>query len=320
MWRQSSLMKATYPVFVVGVARSGTSILYRVLQQHSSFRLAHCQPGFQLTESRVFIDPKSVYTQTNNAFHFMLSDERRYQQFRQSVKVIPPVLGLFSIRHIRRFTNQIRVFWWRLRQNHHLIRSFFYHAGKARGVARLVEKSPGHLACLPEIRATFPNAKFICTYRHPVDVFSSYKRRLQVVTDTVATSADISDWLRIRPENFCKLYSANLHIALGERLSNPDNILLIRYEDFTNEPEHWFHRICDFINEPYEANCVRQDAPSLSYWKQDPLLALPISRNTKVWSDHISRTTATLIEMQLVGVMKEVGYASYTGAPNLYGR
>jgi ABC-type polar amino acid transport system ATPase subunit len=34
----SDEMKNDHPVFIVGEARSGTSVLYRTLQKHSSFR------------------------------------------------------------------------------------------------------------------------------------------------------------------------------------------------------------------------------------------------------------------------------------------
>ncbi|CAN5769151.1 hypothetical protein BH10CHL1_BH10CHL1_07900 [soil metagenome] len=316
--RQSLLMEATKPVFVVGVARSGTSILYRILQHHASFRLANCAPGFDLTESRVFVDPASVYVQTGNAFQFMLCDARQYQQFREAVKTIPPKLAaLYSRRSIRRLTNRTqwtRVWWWKLCQNHHLMRSFFSAAEQARGGARLVEKTPANLTCLPELKATFPQAKVICTCRHPVDVYSSYRRRLLVVQNAGAVDPKTIEWLTLSPRQFCNTYRAGLQKALRAYRVAPDDFLLTRYEDFTREPAHWFRRICDFINEPYEAACLQQAAPSLSQWQQDPLLALPIGANTKLWSDYMSESTAILIETALPDIMQAVGYASYTRA------
>jgi hypothetical protein len=304
-------MEESRPVFIVGMARSGTSMIYRTLQHHSSFRLAQRLSGFELTES-------SVFTQSSSAFQFMLSDEPRYLEFLKSVKSIPPSLAILSMnRHIRRFASlsrRTRVYWWKLCLNHHLIRSFFYFAGQARGVTRLVEKSPVHGRFLPEIMATFPQAKGIFICRHPVDAYSSYRRRLQAVQALDTTSKPSVNWLSLEPEQFCKLWRTDAEIALRASYSNPDNILLVRYEDFTSEPEQFFRRVCSFIDEPYEADCIRQDAPSLSSWKQDPLLAKPITKNTKLWSDLISKATASFIETQLADIMKQLGYFNYTVA------
>ncbi|WP_446717972.1 sulfotransferase [Crocosphaera sp. Alani8] len=49
-------METESPVFIVGAPRSGTSLLYRILQHHSSLKLQNIQNSskVQLTESLIF--------------------------------------------------------------------------------------------------------------------------------------------------------------------------------------------------------------------------------------------------------------------------
>lgn len=317
-WELSASMRAMTPVFIVGLERSGTSILYRVLQQHPSFALAHCPPGFELTESGVFAEPKRVYARTSSAFRFMLNNEACYRRFRDAVRVIPVQLArLYDRQRLKKLADRSRrsqYLWWKCCQNQHLIRHFFHFVMQARGVTRLVEKTPKHLARLPEIRATFPKAKVICTLRHPVDVFSSYLRRYQVASQADDVAANTLNWLRPNPEQFCAAYRLAYRTAISAQRTDSENFLLIWYEDFTKSPMLWLRRVCDFVDEPMVTGWLQQDAPTLADWEQDPLLAHAITPNPKVWSDHIPQGTALLIETLLADVMQEAGLASYSGA------
>ena len=314
----SASMQATTPVFIVGLERSGTSILYRLLQQHPSFTLAHCSPGFELTESCVFSEPTRVYARSSSPFRFMLNNEECYNHFRHAVSVLPPLLArVFNSPRLKKYTDRNRwsqSLWWKLCQNHHLIRHFFYYAMQARGVTRLIDKTPRHLARLPEIRATFPQAKVICTLRHPVDVFSSYLRRFQVAARADGDASTLK-WLQPEPEQFCKSYRRAVRTAFAAHRADSDNFLLLWYDAFTQDPMLWLPRVCDFIHEPALTDWMQQDAPTLGDWEQDPLLAHAITPNSKVWSDYMPESTAQLIETRLADLLQEAGLACYTRAP-----
>lgn len=317
-WQLSASMQATTPVFIVGLERSGTSILYRVLQQHPSFTLAHCSPGFELTESCVFTEPKRVYVRSSSPFRFMLNNEECYNQFLRAVSVLPPLLArVFNSPRLKKYTGRGRwtqSLWWKICQNHHLSRHFFYYAMQARGVTRLIEKTPRHLAHLPEIRATFPHAKVICTLRHPVDVFSSYLRRFQVAVQTGDGVANTLKWLQPEPEQFCKSYRTALCTALAAHRADSEHFFLLWYDAFTQDPMLWLSRVCEFIHEPVVTGWLQQDAPTLGDWEQDPLLAHAITPNSKVWSNYMSHSTARLIETRLADLLQETGLACYTSA------
>jgi len=305
-------METTRPVFVVGIARSGTSIVYRTLQHHPSFRPANAPDGFDLTESRAFVDPSGLRTRTGPAFRFMLGDEGRHRAFLASVESIPAALaGLQANRSVRRVLDRsprARVAWWKSCRNHHLLRLFFAHAAPARGVVRIVEKTPAHLGFLPEILATFPHAKLLCLHRHPLEVFSSYRRRLAVAERLPDVPQATRNWLRMSAEVFCRAYREEVWTILRASAKRPAAVLPIRYADFTGDPRRAFREIFEFVGEPFDADVLERGAPALASWTQDPLLAQPVTRNEKDWRSYLDESTAAAIETRLADVMDEIGY------------
>ncbi|MEN8133226.1 MAG: sulfotransferase, partial [Pseudomonadota bacterium] len=84
----SKTMKATSPVFIIGAPRSGTSILYRTLQKHSSFKSR--EENLQETKLLNYANCSHVFkgNEPKALFHYMLNDQRYYQQFLDSIRPI----------------------------------------------------------------------------------------------------------------------------------------------------------------------------------------------------------------------------------------
>src|SRR5690606_34691850 len=123
-------------------------------------------------------------------------------------------------------------------------RSYAFHARRARGVTRLLEKTPNHIHHIDEILQCFPRARLLYIYRHPVDVYSSFVRRGAV--DPKA------DWARMPVDVFCERYRSHLRRAREGARRHRDAILLIRYEDFTALPKTTLEVICGFLGIPYD--------------------------------------------------------------------
>lgn len=303
----SDLMKQESPVFIVGAPRSGTSILYNRLQYHSSFKLS--SPGVELSESKVFGNPYRAYYPANEStLGYMLGNESYYQQFLDSTKSI--LSGVKFMQRLAVKRNISRRLLWTILLNDHLVQSFFYYAKQARGVKRLLEKTPTHIFRLPEIKSTFPSAKLLFIYRHPVDVFSSYKRRIKVETKLGKNQKEV-DWLKLTPNKFCDNYANYIGIAEREYISNPSGFMMFKYEDFTSNPQDIFQRICEFIGEPYEGELLASEEQQNS-WVQDPYLFKKITEKTKSWQDYISESDARFIEDRLNKVMSQLDYPRYT--------
>jgi hypothetical protein len=297
----SSTMKASRPVFIVGEARSGTSILYRTLQKHSSFR--PLEPNLVETEIFSVLRRSFMFRMDypQPLVWFMLNDHAVYRDFLRSIRIVRLVSGLsVGINLIVRDRSDLV---WYANLNHLLLRSYFLHAMRARGCDRLVEKTPTNTPNIHRLWKTFPNAQFLYTYRHPIDVFSSYRRRAR--DDPAASWA-----ARLSPEGFCEGYEASVERVL-RWADDHRNLRMIRYEDFTRHPARTFEEICRFLGEPFEPQAVEEPDPDLSRWRSDPHLWGEIVPVTKNWRDYMTPAEADVIQRALSSVMARLGYDGY---------
>jgi hypothetical protein len=120
---------------------------------------------------------------------------------------------------------------------------------RAVGKPRWMEKSPGHLTRLPLLRRSFPEAHVIRIIRDPRDVALSLSR--------VPWSRD---------SVLANLY----HVARRDRrydapARRDPRLLTVRFEDLVSDPEAVLGRICEFIGERLEPGMVApKDRPARS--------------------------------------------------------
>lgn len=303
------------PVFITGIPRSGTTLLYSILLSHSSFKpeLAD-NPTGRMAESKAFTQIKN-FTDSESVDRYLLNNTTIKSQFLDSVS---------RIRRYQKIGNKpyfilqklpanaaIRKLIFKLGLNHKLLRSYFYHAKLARGVNRIVEKTPNHIKRLPEIWATFPDAKCIFLYRHPVDVFSSFRKRLKLAQQHPDKS-EKSDWLNLTTEEFSRLYESLIRTALHATIhGRGDNLMLLKYEDLTAQPYACLQNICSFINAPFEEQMI-PDKESQGTAKYSGHIGGKIVTKTKQWQDTFSRDEAKLLEDKLSEILNTLQYQRYT--------
>lgn len=314
----SLLMQDESPVFIVGAPRSGTSILYRTLQQHSSFqpKNVHNSSGVELTESNVFKDPYNTYSRANNSvLAYFVNNQDCYEQFLQDTQFLQTyqrlLLGKKALHRLSPFLPGLRTSVWRANSNHLLIRNFFYYAKQARGMERIIEKTPQHIYYLPEIKATFPQAKLLFILRHPLDVFSSYRKRLRDSLQLGMPQSDLK-WLQMSPRSFCFKYNLYARIALQQNATNKENFLLIDYENFTNNNEAVLHKLLALIGEEPEAKLFNINQTNNDNWQLDKKLFSSVKKNTKNWQDFVNRSEAIFIETKLAPLMNKLNYEKYS--------
>lgn len=295
-------MRASRPTFIVGEARSGTSILYRTLMKHPAFRTR--QPN--LVETEIFAHLRRVFmfgpTYPEPLLRYMLDDEDAYRAFLASIGALRMVSALnIPVNLAFRGTST-----WTLYTNlsHLVLRSYFFHARRARGCRRLVEKTPTNTAHIGSLSRTFPNARLLYIHRHPVDVFSSYRRRGQADPG--------AEWARaLTPEAFCQTYEQSANRALDWVARGHGNLLLVSYERFTGDPAQELHRVCEFLGEPFEPSMIEEPDPDPGRWKGDPLLWGPVVPVTKRWQDYMTPEEARRIEDRLQTTMRRLGYEAH---------
>ncbi len=288
------------PVFIIGPARSGTTILYRSLQQHSSFYPQKCPWGVELTESKAFTPGGCQFPAEppdgDLALQFLLGNKQAYAKF---------VKSLWDVRLVQRLRLQHWIRCW----HHRALRRYFRMAEQVRGYQRLLEKTPAHLYYTDEIKATFPQARFLITTRHPIDTFTSYRRRYQKELELGEGSAP--DWMRLSPEDYVALFrndNRSMHAVIDKY---PQDCLLVQYESFVATPAAALRNILGFLDEPFEERCLVANESDKSNGKSDPHLYGTISAKTKDWREFIELDEARYIESALASEMAQQGYTAY---------
>jgi hypothetical protein len=282
----SWIERSTLPVFIVGEARSGTSILYRTLQKHDVFRPRE----ENLAESQVMTYVDRIGTlrsrEPASMFGYMAYDESAYDSFLASIAPMRPLVGLLGVG--QRF----------------VVRSYFHHARSARGVDRILEKSPAHIRHVDGLLAYYPKAQLIYIHRHPVDVYSSYLRRAEADPN--------ADWARISTAKFATLWEANTTLALNTAARLGDaRFLLVRYEAFTAKADRVVKEICDFVRVPFDPQIVIERNPDLTRWKPDPHVYGQIAAKTKDWRTYVSIEAAMELQQRVASTMKRLSYDPY---------
>lgn len=298
------------PVFIVGEARSGTSILYHVLQRHPSFR----PKELNLHETRLLTHLPFAFLfhgrKPRRLWRYMLEDDEAYREFLRAIRPARLPLALFAIPNMLR--PQSTGLLWRLSRAPDVVRCYFVIAGRARRAQRLVEKSPTAVTRSHQLIYAFPNARLLYLYRDPVQVLSSYRKRYQRDPD--------ADWADIDLETFCRTWKRNTTAALRLARSERERVLLVRYESFTSAPYDELRRICAFLEEPFVPEALEAEEADLERWKPDPDLFGPIVTETKRWQDFVTQEEAATIRRELGPLLDELSrddsVARYPNGPD----
>jgi len=303
LWSISRSARASRPVFIIGEARSGTSLLYRLLQQHPSFAPA----TLNLVESDAVIRLATLSNlddeNTESLRNFLLWDEAAWKRFRRLVRPFDAVRPLTATLNRRLATRLPRV-WW-LTGGAVNLRAYFNVAREVRAVPRLVDKTPQNTPYAHHLLLAYPRSCMLYMSRHPVDVYSSYRRRSTVDLDAT--------WTHLSVDEFISRYRSMAEAALRFAKRHPDAIMLVRYDDLTTNLEATFARICRFLDETPDREALTRDTSSEGGVPFDPHLFGAVVAKTKEWSDHLSAEEAAEIEARLAPVITALGYQQYGG-------
>jgi len=118
------------------------------------------------------------------------------------------------------------------------------------GKRYFLDKTPAYGLVVPFLAKLYPNAKFIVLTRHPLGIFSSF-----------ANSFFDGDYQLAQEYNpLLDRYVPVMAWFLRER---PVPMIHVRYEDITREPEKKVREMLEFLDLPFEENCVE-------YGRQQP--------------------------------------------------
>lgn len=215
--------------FIIGIGRSGTTLLMNILNTH----------------------PAILAFPEINFFNFFYWSWRTKTSFTQAdLKAIRLFLNYFT----KRAKNA--PYKWDEEQFLKAINSLttvnfasvyeaFYNSfifnGQVKKTEIIFDKNPVNTLYIPEIIKTFPKAKFILMVRDPRANYLSRKQK-------VLTS----------PEIYFNCYRWNLYnkTALNFKQQYPDKIILTRYENLVLNPEEEIKKIASFFDFQYTSEML----------------------------------------------------------------
>ena len=166
-----------------------------------------------------------------------------------------------------------------------VIRSLYGVYAQAQGKPRYGNKSPGHVASMPQLLALFPEAKFIHIVRDGRNVALSYMEHNFGPSD-LAGSAEA--WRN--------------RVMRGRRAGaklGPDRYTEVRYEDLLDDPEGQLRRLCAFVDLPFNDAVLRyyERVPNMVIGGgAHPKLSMPPTKGMRDWRAQMTPAQILLFE------------------------
>lgn len=275
-------MAGDRPIFLVGCARSGTTLLSTMLHAHSAIAMppetrfllpayAHRERFGDLTDPANRRRLARYLTGKKTHFEDLNLDRARVIA---AIVAAPPTLG-----------SALACVWQEFARD--------------RGKRRWGEKRPAYWREIGVIRRLFPTAQLIHLVRDPRACVASLQRVPWWHRD-VASSAAL--WVAA-DEALCRA---------GRRL-DADSYHLIRYEDLVSDPRPALQRLCAFLGEPFEeamldhSRAAADIVPERKTWHARTHGDVDPAR-VDAWRNQLSPGQVRLIETAARRGMRRHGY------------
>jgi hypothetical protein len=251
---------------IVGVGRSGTSLLMTALDSHPMLALP---PETQFVWRHIARWPKATLAQTRTRVATETNFARLHFDLDEFFAPFESGGEAFS--------------------NARAYRRIFELWAHRTGTARIGDKSPKNIEYLPLIQRIFPAAKVIHIIRDPRDVFLSrtkakWSAGRSRLAQALAYRAQFDMARRIGPRLF------------GERY------LEVHYEEILSNPQAELGRICSLLGVPFDAKMLDREKSARTHvfreeieWKQTVLGPL-LTENRDKWRKELSPEDVAFIE------------------------
>jgi hypothetical protein len=278
------------PIFIVGVPRSGTTLLRLILNAHSRIGIA--------TEThflRIFWSARQKYgdLEKNCNLDAMWSDLKGSKYLKD--------LNLKNIEEIRLKVNNGE------RSYKNIFRTLLTEYAEQRGKVRWGEKTPGHLEFVEDLVAFFPDCKIIHVIRDPRDVCLSFKK---------------VPWGSNNVYSNARLWNRYIDLCENKSFYKCAAYIEVKYEELVTNPKKQIEHICKFIGEKAEdqmlyfyqfaGQYLEKDEP----WKNGCFNPLT-SENIGKWRRELTKWEVEQINIKCENNMLKKGYLEYTNKLSL---
>lgn len=262
--------------FCIGAAKTGTTILARMLDQ---------QPDVACLWEAFFFHPTheaSILNPDTNKFgrHGLSLDRVRQWQERATVRV-------GSGRHARLGIRDARV-------GREIMTEVLTEFGELAGATVVGDKWPGYHRQLDLLTAAFPDAKLIYNVRDPRGVWNSG----ETFRDRGRGDKHLDEMLKADA-------AVRSHLA-------DDQFLTLRYEDLIAQPRQTMQRVAAFVGFEFDAAAIDYERendpfPRRWYWVPTAKGDLDVALTEK-WRHEMALTTQRLVTERCAEFIERYGY------------
>jgi O-antigen/teichoic acid export membrane protein len=270
------------PVFIVGMSRSGTTLLSRMLDAHSQIAI------LPETWMYVVLDRLGGLAQISNPWQSTLFFNEVWSNLRNYRDPAARVLAREAAIHGRYVGPTFRI-----------LEEFGRSYALERTAKIWGEKTPGHALWLPQIRTLFPLARILFMVRDPRDVLVSYDERWGAGKRNTGYLASTTALL--------KYY---LNYLLYSRAFPAEQVRWVRYESLVANPAAELEATCAFLGVDFEVSMLAfHEQPDMADAKHHALLSRPATtEKIGQYRQALSAAHIALVERLLGDEMKALGY------------
>lgn len=235
MMEKQATNNSTPPVFfIIGIPRSGTTLLQQILDHHSQIGVC---PESNFMENILRYDARESF---RTAWH--------YQQF---VEGVSNWLVKFNDPAYLLIQEQFKSKHQYAGSSKGLLGQLINRYLEIKGKKIFGEKTPENTYFLKELQAFCPTAKYIILLRHPLDIICSLSRSLAKAFNKPQAYTDSN---LLKSAVFVK---RGLQSIFSQQHTYKNNKHLIHYEKLVREPEQTLHALCTFLEVPFEPEMLR---------------------------------------------------------------
>jgi hypothetical protein len=259
--------------FIIGLPRSGTTLLEQMLDGHS--RLAVCP---EMASGQALWRLNATEEIRDFWKHIMIINScyNRSSLFQDPIN---PCLAHLAIRDIKFPVSLTQ--WFNTLISDYLLE---------RKASLFGEKTPENTFFIPVLSKSFPNSRFIFLWRNPFDIITS-------LAEAVLNSKDVplpDKWLF----HFASLVKRGMKDMIGHRQLENSRALWITYEDLTRYPDVILKKACDFLEIEYEDGMLAFQGKK-KYARNKEVMHRILSRLDEPLTDQrINRSYSILSPMQ----------------------
>ena len=171
------------------------------------------------------------------------------------------------------------------------------------------EKTPAHFRYVPTLMEWFPDGKIIHMLRDPRAIFISELRRrteLPAITPPFKQlkQIDFLFKLYIVLQTTVVWFESVLRCSKYKRI-DPDNYYLLKFEDLVSDPEKHIRQVCDFLGVEFQDKMLWQKVVSQGFQLGQPGFDTQAAIR---WKKHIDPWISTWFSFWFRKYLKEFGY------------